>query len=81
MLGSSGPINVTVAHCVTAQVLPATRGANIALFGNFQQITAQQIAVFLMVLVAANTPSGVMAKMLSPQSIAVATGAVTNCWT
>jgi lactate permease len=50
--------------------------SNNALFGNLQQITAQQIAVLPMVLVAANTAGGVMAKMLSPQSIAVATGAV-----
>ncbi|MDP4552166.1 lactate permease LctP family transporter [Alkalihalobacillus macyae] len=50
--------------------------SNNALFGNLQQITAQQIAVLPMILVAANTAGGVMAKMLSPQSIAVATGAV-----
>jgi lactate permease len=50
--------------------------SNNALFGNLQQITAQQIAVLPMVLVAANTAGGVMAKMLSPQSIAVVTGAV-----
>ncbi|WP_394175685.1 lactate permease LctP family transporter [Guptibacillus hwajinpoensis] len=50
--------------------------SNNALFGNLQQITAQQIAVMPMILVAANTAGGVMAKMLSPQSIAVATGAV-----
>ncbi|WP_371018557.1 lactate permease LctP family transporter [Pseudalkalibacillus sp. JSM 102089] len=50
--------------------------SNNALFGNLQQITAQQIAVLPIVLVAANTAGGVMAKMLSPQSIAVATGAV-----
>ncbi|MFC0524305.1 lactate permease LctP family transporter [Pontibacillus salicampi] len=50
--------------------------SNNALFGSLQQITAEQISVLPLILVAANTSGGVMAKMLSPQSIAVASGAV-----
>jgi lactate permease len=50
--------------------------SNNALFGNLQLTTAQQINVLPVILVAANTAGGVMAKMLSPQSIAVAAGAV-----
>ncbi len=47
-----------------------------ALFGSLQVITAEQISVLPMILIAANTAGGVMAKMLSPQSVAVAAGAV-----
>ncbi|MYL36061.1 L-lactate permease [Pontibacillus yanchengensis] len=50
--------------------------SNNALFGSLQQITAEQISVLPLILVAANTSGGVMAKMLSPQSVAVASGAV-----
>ncbi|KGX86126.1 lactate permease LctP family transporter [Pontibacillus litoralis] len=50
--------------------------SNNALFGSLQQITAEQINVLPIVLVAANTAGGVMAKMLSPQSVAIASGAV-----
>ncbi|MFC3884550.1 lactate permease LctP family transporter [Bacillus songklensis] len=50
--------------------------SNNALFGSLQTTTASQIQVLPLILVAANTAGGVMAKMLSPQSIAVATGAV-----
>ncbi|MBM7702768.1 lactate permease LctP family transporter [Metabacillus iocasae] len=50
--------------------------SNNALFGHLQMTTAEQIQVLPLILVAANTAGGVMAKMLSPQSIAVATGAV-----
>ncbi|WCK54580.1 lactate permease LctP family transporter [Aneurinibacillus sp. Ricciae_BoGa-3] len=50
--------------------------SNNALFGNLQFVTAEQISVLPLILVAANTAGGVMAKMISPQSIAVATGAV-----
>ena len=47
-----------------------------ALFCNLQATTAQQIGVSDTLLVAANTTGGVTAKMISPQSIAVATAAV-----
>ena len=47
-----------------------------ALFCNLQATTAQQIGVHDTLLVAANTTGGVTAKMISPQSIAVATAAV-----
>ncbi|MGC4379178.1 lactate permease LctP family transporter [Fictibacillus sp. Mic-4] len=47
-----------------------------ALFANLQSITAQQIGVKEVLLVAANTTGGVTGKMISPQSIAVACAAV-----
>lgn len=47
-----------------------------ALFGNLQKVTANEIGVDPVVTVAANTSGGVTGKMISPQSIAVATAAV-----
>lgn len=47
-----------------------------ALFASLQAITAQQIGVPEVLLVAANSSGGVMGKMISPQSIAVACAAV-----
>lgn len=47
-----------------------------ALFGKLQQVTATQINVDPVVTVSANTSGGVTGKMISPQSIAVATAAV-----
>ncbi|CAM4062980.1 L-lactate permease [Bacillus manliponensis] len=47
-----------------------------ALFANLQAITAQQIGVSEVLLVAANTTGGVTGKMISPQSIAIACAAV-----
>jgi L-lactate permease len=44
-----------------------------ALFGNLQKITANQIGVDPVLTVAANSTGGVTGKMISPQSIAVAT--------
>jgi L-lactate transport len=44
-----------------------------ALFGNLQKITANQINVNPVLTVAANSTGGVAGKMISPQSIAVAT--------
>lgn len=46
-----------------------------ALFGKLQAVTAQQIGVDPVITVSANTSGGVCGKMISPQSIAVATGA------
>ncbi|TGA95942.1 L-lactate permease [Sporolactobacillus shoreae] len=46
-----------------------------ALFSNLQKITGHQIGVDPTLLVAANSSGGVAAKMISPQSIAVATAA------
>lgn len=46
-----------------------------ALFGNLQSITAQQVGVDPILTVAANSSGGVTGKMISPQSIAVATAA------
>lgn len=47
-----------------------------ALFGKLQAVTADKIGVDPVVTVAANTSGGVTGKMISPQSIAVATAAV-----
>lgn len=47
-----------------------------ALFGKLQHVTATQIGVDPVVTVASNTSGGVTGKMISPQSIAVATAAV-----
>lgn len=44
-----------------------------ALFGNLQMVTAQQIGMDPVLAVAANSSGGVTGKMISPQSIAVAT--------
>jgi lactate permease len=46
------------------------------LFAHLQSVTATQIGVDGALLVAANTSGGVMAKLISPQSIAVAAAAV-----
>ncbi|QJW46097.1 lactate permease LctP family transporter [bacterium BFN5] len=46
-----------------------------ALFGNLQAVTAQQVGVSDVLTVAANSSGGVTGKMISPQSIAVATAA------
>jgi lactate permease len=46
-----------------------------ALFGALQKTTAQQIGVDPALMVAANSSGGVCGKMISPQSIAVATAA------
>jgi len=46
-----------------------------ALFGQLQQVTAQQIGVNPVLTIAANSSGGVVGKMISPQSIAVAAAA------
>ncbi|HOQ30788.1 MAG TPA: L-lactate permease, partial [Armatimonadota bacterium] len=47
-----------------------------ALFGNLQASAAREIGMDPVLAVAANTTGGVTGKMISPQSIAVATAAV-----
>lgn len=47
-----------------------------ALFGKLQVVTANQIGVDPVLTLAANSSGGVTAKMISPQSIAVATASV-----
>ncbi|WP_027348693.1 L-lactate permease [Halotalea alkalilenta] len=49
---------------------------NNTLFAHLQAVTAQQIGTSQALLVAANTSGGVMAKLISPQSIAIAAAAV-----
>lgn len=46
-----------------------------ALFGKLQQVTASQIGVNPVILVSANTTGGVCGKMISQQSLSVATAA------
>jgi lactate permease len=46
-----------------------------ALFGKLQAVTAEKIGVDPVITVAANSSGGVCGKMISPQSISVATGA------
>ncbi|MFK4772175.1 L-lactate permease [Rhizobium sp. ZW T2_16] len=46
------------------------------LFAHLQSVTASQIGTNQALLVAANTSGGVMAKLISPQSIAIAAAAV-----
>lgn len=46
-----------------------------ALFGKLQAVTAAEVGVEPVLMVAANTSGGVTGKMVSPQSIAVATAA------
>lgn len=48
-----------------------------ALFGKLQQVTAEQIGINPVLTVAANSAGGVVGKMISPQSIAVAAAATT----
>ncbi|WP_183418406.1 L-lactate permease [Microbacterium proteolyticum] len=49
---------------------------NNTLFAHLQTVTAQNIGVDPTLLVAANTAGGTVAKVVSPQSIAIAAGAV-----
>lgn len=46
-----------------------------ALFSNLQAVTGQQVGIDPIIAVAANSSGGVCGKMISPQSIAVATAA------
>lgn len=48
-----------------------------ALFAKLQQVTAEQIGINPVLTVAANSSGGVVGKMISPQSIAVAAAATT----
>lgn len=50
--------------------------SNNALFANLQNVTANQIGINPTLLISANVVGGVTAKMISPQSIAVACAAV-----
>ncbi|RKD71294.1 lactate permease [Sinobaca qinghaiensis] len=49
---------------------------NNALFGSLQVVTANQIGTSPALLLASNTAGGVMGKLISPQSIAIAAAAV-----
>lgn len=49
--------------------------ASNVLFGGFQKVTAEQLGLHPVLTAAANSSGGVMGKMISPQSIAVATAA------
>ncbi|WP_303933695.1 L-lactate permease, partial [Rothia mucilaginosa] len=58
-------------------VTGSVTNANV-LFAGLQSTTAAQIAVDPTLLVAANTAGGVMGKIVSPQSIAIAAAAVNS---
>jgi lactate permease len=49
-------------------------GAN-ALFGNLQKVTAEQLGISPILMGSANSAGGVMGKMISAQSLVVATAA------
>lgn len=86
--GASSAIGLALAQ--TGQVFPAISPIigwlgvfitgsvvnNNTLFAHLQSVTAVQIGASQALLVAANTAGGVMAKLVSPQSIAIAAAAV-----
>lgn len=57
------------------EIIKSSDTSSNALFGALQKTTAQQIGVDPALMVAANSSGGVTGKMISPQSLAVATAA------
>jgi lactate permease len=55
--------------------LTGTDAGSNALFGNLQKVTAEQLRISPVLMGAANSAGGVMGKMISPQSLVVATAA------
>ncbi len=55
--------------------LTGTDAGSNALFGNLQKVTAEQLSVSPVLMGAANSAGGVMGKMISAQSLVVATAA------
>src|SRR5216110_2320103 len=51
------------------------RSSSNALFGSLQRITSQQLGIDPVLMCAANSPGGVMGKMVDAQSITIATAA------
>lgn len=73
--GSLFPLLSPVIGWIGVFVAGSVTSANV-LFAGLQSTTATQIGVDPTLLVAANTAGGVMGKIVSPQSIAVAVAAV-----
>jgi len=72
--GSAYPFFGTLLGWIGAAITGSDTSSNV-LFGSLQKITAQQIGVSPVLMGAANTCGGVMGKMISSQSIVVASAA------
>ena len=72
--GSFYPFFGTLLGWIGAAITGSDTSTNV-LFGSLQKITAQQIGVSAVLMCAANTCGGVMGKMISSQSIVVASTA------
>ena len=72
--GSLFPFFAPVVGWIGVFITGSDTSAN-ALFGRLQQVSADQLGVSPVLAVAANSSGGVTAKMISPQSIAVACAA------
>ena len=72
--GSFYPFFGTLLGWVGAAITGSDTSSNV-LFGSLQKITAQQVGVSAILMCAANTCGGVMGKMVSSQSIVVASTA------
>ena len=68
------PFFGTLLGWVGAAITGSDTSVNV-LFGRLQKITAQQVGVSAVLMCAANTCGGVMGKMISSQSVVVATAA------
>ncbi len=86
--GTDGTMGLALAHTgsfypffgpllgwIGAAITGSDTSTNV-LFGSLQKITAQQIGISAVLMCAANTCGGVMGKMVSSQSIVVATTAM-----
>jgi lactate permease len=72
--GSFYPFFGTLLGWIGAAITGSDTSTNV-LFGSLQKITAQQIGISAILMCAANTCGGVMGKMISSQSIVVASTA------
>ena len=72
--GSFYPFFGTLLGWIGAAITGSDTSSNV-LFGSLQKITAQQIGINPVLMCAANTCGGVMGKMVSSQSIVVASTA------
>jgi lactate permease len=72
--GAAYPFFGTLLGWIGAAITGSDTSSNV-LFGSLQKITAQQIGVSPVLMGAANTCGGVMGKMISSQSIVVASAA------
>ena len=72
--GTAYPFFGTLLGWIGAAITGSDTSTNV-LFGSLQKITAQQIGISAVLMCAANTCGGVMGKMISSQSIVVASTA------